>query len=175
MTAHTNNIRLATEDDFQYLPAVEDAAGEIFRDIGYDDIAGMPATPPEEYKSLQKKGGLIWVADNAVSGIVAFCATSPLPHGLYIKELSVHNLHMKQGLGSLLLKTALTAGRSNGDKSAFLLTFEKVPFNAPFYARFGFEIIEDLSPSPALKGLAYNERETPLWKYGRVAMKLDLE
>ena len=174
MTTGIYSIRRATVEGFQFLPAVENAAGEVFKDIGYDDIAAMPPAPVDKYSDLLKVGGIVWTAENSDHEIIAYCAVFPLKEGLYIKELSVHKLYAKQGLGSRLLKETLTAAKSEGYKSAFLLTFKNVPFNAPYYARFGFEIITDLTPYPTLKRLAKAERKTPLWKYGRVAMKLNL-
>jgi len=49
LTTNIYSIRRATAEDFQFLPAAADAAGEVFKDIGYDDIAAMPAAG---YKSV---------------------------------------------------------------------------------------------------------------------------
>jgi len=163
-------IRLATEDDFQFLPAVEDAAGEVYADIGYDDIAAMPPMSAEEYVSFSAQGGAVWLAELQDSTIAGYCALTPLGTNIHIHELSVRKRYAKQGIGSQLLKFVLKASEKNGYDSVTLLTFEKVVFNAPFYTRFGFEIISDLTGFPHLKKLADAERQTPLFRYGRVAM-----
>ncbi|MBE7638378.1 GNAT family N-acetyltransferase [Sneathiella sp. P13V-1] len=174
MTLSDYIIRLATDEDFKHLPAVEDAAGDVFAEIGYDDIAAMPSTPADEYPVIVKNGGWVLVAEATTKEIVGYCATEHSPDGLYIKELSVHKDHSKQGIGSTLLKQTIARATELNYPRTFLLTFKDVPFNAPYYRRFGFGSLEDLTPYPDIQKRAEAETETPLWKYGRVAMKKNL-
>ena len=54
-----------------------------------------------------------------------------------------------------------------------LTTFRDVPWNAPFYARLGFRVIEALSPG--LQAIRDHERDIGDDAFGsRVAMQIDL-
>ncbi len=174
MTKNGYCIRLASDEDFQHLPAVEDAAGDVYLDIGYDDIAAMPATPATEYPPIFENGGWVLVAVTDTGQIIGYCANEKNSDVLYVKELSVHKDFAKQGIGTKLLNKTIEEAIARHFKSIFLLTFKDVPFNAPYYARFGFQIVEDLAAYPDIKKRASSEKNTPLWKYGRVAMKKDL-
>ena len=170
MTLSDYLIRFATDEDFKHLPAVEDAAGDVYAEIGYDDIAAMPATPADEYPLIVKKRGWVLVAETDAKEIIGYCAVEHSPDGIYIKELSVHKDHAKQGIGSALLKKTIERATELNYSCAFLLTFKEVTFNAPYYRRFGFGFLEDLTLYPDIQKRAEAEKETPLWKYGRVAM-----
>lgn len=89
--------------------------------------------------------------------IVGFIVTQPLPLskpddqnlGLrskrfltHICEISVHADHQRKGLATKLINAVLTFGWSSNQiecKGFSLTTFRDVPFNGPFYARFGFK------------------------------------
>ena len=64
---------------------------------------------------------------------------------------------------------AVDLARSAGARRVTLLTYADVPWNAPFYARHGWAVTDDLGPS--LRELAASEVELRLARHGRrVAM-----
>jgi GNAT superfamily N-acetyltransferase len=57
---------------------------------------------------------------------------------LHIDEVDVMRARQRQGIGRRLLATAEGWARAEGLKALSLTTFRNVPWNAPFYASFGF-------------------------------------
>ena len=70
-----------------------------------------------------------------------------------------------KGIGRRLIACVADHARKRGLASLTLTTFRDVPWNAPFYARLGFEMITTLTPELREKreeetahGLAYDAR-----------------
>lgn len=80
-----------------------------------------------------------WVAVLASGAPAGFAVAGPLGHGLHLRELSVDPAHGRRGLGTALVETVIAAAREQGFAGVSLTTFRDVPFNAPFYARLGFD------------------------------------
>jgi len=69
---------------------------------------------------------------------VAFLAGRVEGQRLHIDELDVQQSHQGRGLGRKLLTTAADWARAHGLARLSLTTFRSIPWNAPFYASFGF-------------------------------------
>jgi hypothetical protein len=81
---------------------------------------------------------------------------------------------MRQGIGTALVSAVCAWAVAKGLGAVTLTTFRDVAWNAPFYRRFGFRVIDDLTPGLA----AIRTREHALGDDDlgpRVAMRLDLE
>jgi N-acetylglutamate synthase-like GNAT family acetyltransferase len=57
---------------------------------------------------------------------------------LHIDELDVQDGQHGKGVGKRLLQHAADWARANGLTRLSLTTFRSIPWNAPYYARFGF-------------------------------------
>lgn len=144
------SIRLARVEDARHLPAIELAAGQLFREIeGLAGVAGMHAIPEEKQAALIRRGHSL-VAESQ-DRLVGFISTEPFRRELHIRELSVHPDMQRQGVGSVLLRALGIDARNSGFAALTLTTFADVPWNAPFYARHGFEMVADLDVHPRLK------------------------
>ncbi|EOT7377487.1 TPA: GNAT family N-acetyltransferase [Enterobacter cloacae] len=157
-------VRPTRPGDVTALPAIERAAGERFRD--YPELAWL--TEGEVISAEQHLGyaerGLSWLAlanDQPVGFILAELHAS----SLFIVELSVHLDWQGKGIGRRLIACVADQARKRGLASLTLTTFRDVPWNAPFYARLGFEMITTLTPELREKreeetahGLAYDAR-----------------
>ena len=137
-------FRPTTPKDVAALPAIERAAGERFRDV------------PE----------LAWLADGDV-----ICAEQHLDYAkrglswLALANDSVHREWQGRGIGRRLIACVADHARTLGLTSLTLTTFCEVPWNAPFYARLGFETVTMLTPElrqkreeEAAHGFAYDSR-----------------
>lgn len=77
-----------------------------------------------------------------------------------------------RGIGRALLSTAADWARANDLEALSLTTFRNVPWNAPFYASFGFrEWDPDAAPASIRASLAH---EAALGLEDRCAMVMDL-
>ncbi|MEG5464810.1 GNAT family N-acetyltransferase [Enterobacter chuandaensis] len=164
MVALNLTLRPTRIDDVAALPAIERAAGERFRD--YPDLARLAdgeVISAEQHLDYAERG-LSWLA-LANDRPVGFILTEAHASSLFIVELSVDRDWQGKGFGRQLIARAADHARQMGLRSLTLTTFRDVPWNAPFYARLGFEYVTDLTPElrqkreeEAAHGLAYNSR-----------------
>ena len=138
-------VRPTRPGDVTALPAIERAAGERFRD--YPELAWLAegeVISAEQHLDYAERG-LSWLAlanDQPVGFILAELHAS----SLFIVELSVHLDWQGKGIGRRLIACVADHARKRGLASLTLTTFRDVPWNAPFYARLGFEMITTLTP-----------------------------
>ncbi|CZW98042.1 GNAT family N-acetyltransferase [Enterobacter cloacae] len=157
-------VRPTRPGDVTALPAIERAAGERFQD--YPELAWLAegeVISAEQHLDYAERG-LSWLAlanDQPVGFILAELHAS----SLFIVELSVHLDWQGKGIGRRLIACVADQARKRGLASLTLTTFRDVPWNAPFYARLGFEMITTLTPELREKreeetahGLAYDAR-----------------
>lgn len=157
-------VRPTRPGDVTALPAIERAAGERFRD--YPELAWLAegeVISAEQHLDYAERG-LSWLAlanDQPVGFILAELHVS----SLFIVEISVHLDWQGKGIGRRLIACVADQARKRGLASLTLTTFRDVPWNAPFYARLGFEMITTLTPELREKreeetahGLAYDAR-----------------
>lgn len=157
-------VRPTRPGDVTALPAIERAAGERFRD--YPELAWLAegeVISAEQHLDYAERG-LSWLAlanDQPVGFILAETHVS----SLFIVELSVHLDWQGKGIGRRLIACVADQARKRGLASLTLTTFRDVPWNAPFYARLGFEMITTLTPElrekreeETAQGLAYDAR-----------------
>jgi hypothetical protein len=58
-------------------------------------------------------------------------------------------------------------------RTSGLTTFASVPWNAPYYSRCGFRILDDAELTPGLRAIRQREAELDLDKWLRVCMRRD--
>ncbi|HAZ4814852.1 TPA: GNAT family N-acetyltransferase [Enterobacter cloacae] len=157
-------VRPTRPGDVTALPAIERAAGQRFRD--YPELAWLAegeVISAEQHLDYAERG-LSWLA-LANELPVGFILAETHVSSLFIVELSVHLDWQGKGIGRRLIACVADQARKRGLASLTLTTFRDVPWNAPFYARLGFEMITTLTPELREKreeetahGLAYDAR-----------------
>ena len=157
-------VRPTHPGDVTALPAIERAAGERFRD--YPELAWLAegeVISAEQHLDYVERG-LSWLA-LANDQPVGFILAEAHPSSLFIVELSVDLDWQGKGIGRRLIACVADQARKRGLASLTLTTFRDVPWNAPFYARLGFEMITTLTPELREKreeetahGFAYETR-----------------
>jgi GNAT superfamily N-acetyltransferase/catechol 2,3-dioxygenase-like lactoylglutathione lyase family enzyme len=110
----------------------------------------------------------VWVADSGPHGPVGFILFNVEGACLHIAEMDVQPRFGGRGIGRRLIGLARTIARALNLRHLTLTTFEHVPWNAPFYARYGFAAIRELDRFPHLADALDRERRGGL-KH-RVAM-----
>lgn len=163
-------IREAQVDDIALLPDIERAAGAAFRDVGMAAIADDEPLSINHLFSYQD-GGRAWVATDELDHPIAYLLLDILDDSAHIEQVSVHPKQARQGLGRALIDTAAAWACQSGLPTLTLTTFTDVPWNAPYYARLGFDVIPDSELSPRLRGLREHEAAIGLDVWPRVAMR----
>lgn len=187
MSPSAYGIRPGTREDLSRLPAIEVAAGRLFPPGRIPDPNGH--LPEADLEAAQRSGGLFVVVPVAGSGAVpgdsegdelsakdrcghpvgfAVCAVTGT--ALHLVELSVHPDHGRRGLGRRLLKRVIEEAAARSLEAVKLTTFSDIPWNAPFYASMGFEVVPAQALPPALAAALEHESASGLTE--RVAMRL---
>jgi predicted N-acetyltransferase YhbS len=159
-------IRQVRADELPLLRAIERAAGECFRDVGMPEIADDEPLPVEELDRF-RRGGTAWVAVDDADRPVAYLVAEPVDGGLHVEQVSVHPAHARRGLGRALLDEA---GR---EAALTLTTFARVPWNAPYYARLGFRMLDESEWTPGLRAIRAREAAIGLDGWPRVCLRRD--
>lgn len=165
------NIRPTRIEDIDLLPAIEDSAGESFRDIPdlawIADDESMSAETHLQYM-LQ---GTSWVAE-VDDQVIGFVCAEAADTDLHICELAVEREWQHQGLGLKLMKTAIEHARRNQFQAVTLTTFREVPWNESFYRSLGFEIIDNEKLNERLEQILRAEIQHGFPSSLRCAMQL---
>lgn len=168
-------IRPANLDDAALLPAIERSAGELFRsnpDLAW--VADDEVQSAERHAELIAKGGA-WVAVDGNQGPVAFLNGEEIGGCFHIWEMSVHQQHQRQGLGSRLVNHARQYALENGYRALTLTTFKGVDWNDGFYSSLGFGLVRRDQLSAELTQILDNEIKAGLPATRRCAMAMLLK
>lgn len=165
-------IRLARADELEELQKIERAAGMLFAEIGWQEVAQSDLLPLD-FLEAQQAAGLVWVAAEAADHPVGFAVTSELDGTCFLEEISVHPAHGRRGIGKALIEMLCNWAIEQGYPAMTLMTFQDVSWNAPFYSRLGFRVLDVDELSPELREVL--EEETQAWMpLKRVLMRREL-
>jgi 4-diphosphocytidyl-2-C-methyl-D-erythritol kinase len=130
------------------LCAIERKAVQMFR--------GHPAWPayaavsmPVELLRQAVERGLVWVAPDEAGDPLGFIWLDEEPGdgAIGVAEIDVLPGHGRRGIGAALLEHACNWAREAGYRRVDLGTLADVPWNAPFYARHGFAVVDKNAPA----------------------------
>jgi GNAT superfamily N-acetyltransferase len=161
-------IREAEPRDLPLLKPIEAAADQtfvpVFGELDWDE----PSTG--EWRARQP--GFLLVADDEGT-VVGFAHVLRLEGTAHLEQLAVHPGHHRRGHGSRLLHAAVERVRGEGYDALTLSTYAEVPWNAPFYEKHGFTVVD--RPGPLLRSIVEKEERMGLMRYGpRVVMRIAL-
>ncbi|MCL8024758.1 GNAT family N-acetyltransferase [Nocardioides bruguierae] len=169
-------IRPARPSDLRRLAHVEDSGAEPFLALwGEDCPPALVGASPSGFDRDAAPGTLL-VADAGSPprgrSIVGFAHVLHLEGDdgyprAHLEQLSVLlPAWGRQGIGSALVRAALTESRRDGFNELTLSTYAEVPWNGPFYARLGFaEVPEERLPA-WLRRITEHERSLHLEDVG---------
>ena len=141
-------IRPALRPELPTIRDIEREAAQRFLGSPEAWIAGDPPAPEALLDARLEDGGL-WVACLDGERPVAALRFRPLGDSLYIEQIDVLPAFSGLRLGAALLDWADDLAREAGYAALVLSTFRDIPWNAPWYARIGFEVIDVLPPELA--------------------------
>lgn len=162
-------IRLARRDELPALRELEKAAGARSRDIDMAAVADAEPPPLNELLVFQR-AGRAWVASNAADDPVGYLLVDVVDDAAHVEQVSVHPRHARRGLGRALLETASAWAQGQGLTALTLTTFAEVPWNAPYYARLGFQVVHPRDLSAGMRRIRDHEATRGLDAWPRVSM-----
>jgi GNAT superfamily N-acetyltransferase len=166
-------IRAARVTELPALQAIERAAGLMFRDIGMPEVAEYDPWPLP-VMAARRDTGRIWVVASDDDEPVGYLIADPVDGCLQIEQVTVHPGSARRGLGRALLDHAANQAAADGLPALTLTTFAHVPWNAPYYARCGFRVLDDAEITPGLQAIREHEAAMGLDRWPRVCMRRDL-
>jgi ribosomal protein S18 acetylase RimI-like enzyme len=119
------------------LPDIEERSDHRFADLGIHFAEGQPT----DLATLSRAYAVFIVGEP----IAGFAMTEVVDDCLHLEAIHVDLDLQGQGMGSALLQEIF---RAEGEHFAAitLVTFADIPWNAPFYAKHGFRVLDELSP-----------------------------
>ena len=164
------HVRLARHDDLDALSDVERAANALFADYGLADQLSDLLTPIESLREGVRTDRL-WVVVDEADRPVGFALASVVGDNAHLDELDVHPAHGRRGLGAALVEAVRDWARTSGYHAITLTTLRHIPWNAPWYQRLDFRVLEENELSQALRDLLQEEIHRGLPADQRVAMR----
>jgi len=170
---HNYHIRPAQDTDLPALPDIERRAAALFQDFGLADTFATVLTPSESYQEGLEARRL-WVAEDSEGHLLGFALAGVVAGSAHLDELDVLPEYGRRGIGSALVETVCQWARELGFPAITLTTLSQIPWNAPFYERLGFRILQPDETAAALRDLLQSEIERGLPGQNRVAMRREL-
>ncbi|MBZ5734240.1 GNAT family N-acetyltransferase [Nocardioides sp. TRM66260-LWL] len=171
-------IRLARPSDLRHLAAIEASGGPQYEAL-LGPAPALTGAPPTG--AQRDDAGTLLVAaaaggEQAGGEPVGFAHLLVLDGHAHLEQLSVLPEHQGRGIGRALVAAVREEARWAGFRELTLLTYRDVPWNAPLYARLGFEPLDDARlAEPWLAALRAAEQAHGLDAHGvRVAMGVRL-
>lgn len=131
-------IRPTREDDIPQLIIVERAANAASDQLGFVNVEHVMS---EEIHRVHQQDGRSWVAVDEQDQPLGFAVACEVSGHGHLEELDVHPDYWRRGIGRTLIITVCEWASARGYSALTLTTERDVPWNAPFYAKLGFEIV----------------------------------
>ena len=173
MNSERYKIRHGQTTDIALLPAIEAKAAKLY--LSVLEETGLTANILERTStiadfSMAQAAGLLFVAVDDSNAPVGFALLEEIDEWLHLDELDVEPEYGRKGIGAALLAQVCTWAAKAGYSGVTLSTFRNVAWNAPFYAKRGFVILEEEMWTPGLRTQVNEERLRGLQTDRRVVM-----
>ncbi|MFG2874732.1 GNAT family N-acetyltransferase [Streptomyces sp. NPDC048337] len=163
------SIRAVRQDELPLLQDIERAAGRCFRDIGMPEIADDEPLPLDELAACLRSG-LAWVAVDGADVPVGYLIAEHVDGNLHVEQVSVHPDSARRGIGRSLIDHLAEYAVRAGVPALTLTTFTEVPWNAPYYLRCGFRLLDERGLTPGLREIRRRETLHGLDRWPRACM-----
>lgn len=160
------SLRLARPADAAAMPQIERAAAIVFADESALDITRTRSEA--DFARLIRRGHCLVAHVGEV--MAGFLVAEPFSREIHIWEMDVAPAFQRRGIGAGLVRAGQIDARNTGFKALTLTTFRDLAWNAPFYARLGFEEVTALDAHPRLAGELALEADNGLPAERRCAM-----
>jgi len=167
------HVAAAGLEQVRSLPAIELEASRLFPESHVPPNLRHVVTPQYAFASAQREGRL-FTASTETGEVVGLALAGVMDGAAYLAELDVLPAHGRRGLGRKLIEAVIEWAERGGFAELTLATFRDLPWNAPYYARLGFEELAPAALGPALAAVLRREATTGLDPDKRLAMRRPL-
>jgi GNAT superfamily N-acetyltransferase len=166
-------IRSARVEELTLLAHIEQSAAVRFLDTPYAFL--VDAKPlPLDFVQQRFQAGQVWVAVDREDTVIGFAVTREVDDTLYLQEIDIDPKHGQKGLGYALVDTVRSWAKLSDYGVMSLSTFRDIPWNAPFYSKLGFRILDESELTAGFQQIRWQEREAGLPICDRVIMHCEL-
>ncbi len=166
-------IELARSEDAGRIPEIERRAARLFPETLLPSGLANETTTAEDVAEAIEAGGLL-VARDVRAGVIGFALLEEDEGEAHLEEIDVDPDHGRRGVGRALVEAAIAWARARGASRITLSTFRDLAWNAPFYARCGFEVVPASAYSDRDRGRRAEEAASGLEVSQRVIMAREL-
>jgi len=163
----------ASRQHLAAVPAIEQAAAGLIPEEDLPLALRFLVTSPDVLVEAQQDGR-IWMALGADQVPVGFAYAVVMAGEAHLDETNVHPRHGRRGLGKRLVQAVIDWSKASGFAALTLITFHHLPWNAPFYAKLGFEIVPPELVIPEHRELIEAEADAGINAADRIVMRLKL-
>jgi GNAT superfamily N-acetyltransferase len=163
-------IRAARPADYLKLADIERRAGELFREVGMPEIADAEPADNDDLAAALA----LFIATDEDDEPIGFAMVELVDDHAHLAEVCVVPEHGGQGVGTQLLDAVADWAKGQGHDAVTLTTFRDVPFNAPLYAKRGYEVVPEADWTDDLCAVVAREADHGLDTTKRVVMRRTL-
>jgi ribosomal protein S18 acetylase RimI-like enzyme len=167
-------IRSARLEELIFLAQIEQSAARLFLDTSYSFLVDADPLPLDVIRQ-QFQAGLVWVAVNRHEVVVGYAIAREVEGTLYLQEIDVAPEHGRRGIGSALVNAVCAWAKQQGYRIITLSTFRDVAWNAPFYSKLGFRILDESELTTGFQQIRLQEIEAGLPISERVIMQCEIQ
>jgi GNAT superfamily N-acetyltransferase len=166
-------IRSARIEELTLLTQIEALAAVRFLNTPYAFLVEADSLPLD-FIQQRFQAGQVWVAVDQQDAVVGYAVTREVDRTLYLQEIDVKPEHGQRGLGSALVHYVRAWAKQSHYDVMSLSTFRDIPWNAPFYAKLGFRILDESELTAGFQQIRRQEDEAGLPISERVIMHCEL-
>jgi len=131
----------ASAEHVPLLPHIERSAAALFEGTVPPEL--LEHVTPESVLLAAQEEGALWVALDSDDRPVGFARVVTTGARVHLAELDVLPAHGRRGVGTALVRAVDQWARSGHFTEITLTTYLDVPWNAPFYAGLGFDVVPE--------------------------------
>ena len=169
---HDYTIVQATPVHVPLLAAIEIAAASIFPPGSIPEYIRSDSVPESVLLDAVQRD-LLWVALAEDGRPVGYALVQLIDDAALLAQMDVSPDHMRKGIGSALIASVAECLKLQKKAVLYLTTFRHVPWNAPFYAKRGFETLNKGEEPLFISKILEDENHYGLTN--RVAMYLNIQ
>ena len=151
------NLRNTAPKDISTLQILEAAAAQRFLAIPELAILADSNVTDSQTHEQSIAQELAWLVEDDSDRILGFCYVQQLADSLYLAEISTHPAARGLGVGRMLVTHIRQVAAKRGLPSITLTTYVDVPWNALWYQRQGFTVLDSSSLCPELSEIVESQ------------------